>query len=250
MTDVSVRLLVFALVLTRISAFFLVLPIFGSSSIPMQIKAAMIILLSVFFMGIIPPPVITGQISWLESILMISIESVYGLALGIIASIVFSAVKLGAEIVDQQMGFAMAEIIDPVTGEASQPLGSFFEIIFILLFLSANGHHLFFKIISQSYAAFPAGTIPDIASLTGAIVQAGTVMLTVGLKIAAPMLAAFILLMIVMAVLARMVPEMNILFISFPLQVAMGLFMMAIFLPYISPFISEFAEFMDKLLPL
>jgi flagellar biosynthesis protein FliR len=250
MSDISIRLMVFALVLTRLSAFFLILPVFGSGSIPVQIKAAIILLLSAFFMWIIPPPAISGQISDIQAVLLISIEAVYGLALGLISTIVFSAVKLGAEIVDQQMGFSMAEIIDPVTGEATQPLGSLFEIIFILLFLSANGHHLFLKIISQSFVAFPAGSIPSVATLTGGIVQAGTVMMTAGLKIAAPMLAAFIILMIVLAVLARMVPEMNILFISLPLQVGMGLLMMAIFVPYISPFISEFAAVMDKLLPL
>jgi flagellar biosynthetic protein FliR len=75
-------------------------------------------------------------------------------------------------------------------------------------------------------------------------------MLIHGLKLAAPILAAFMLLMVVLAVLARMVPEMNILFISLPLRVGLGLLMVAIFLPFISSFVGEFAQLMGKLLPL
>ncbi len=250
MTDLTGPLLNFVMVLTRLSAFLLVLPVFGSNGVPARIKVSMTMLLSIFFLWIIPMPVTTGQISVLESVLLISSEAVYGLALGIIATLIFSTVRLGAEIVEEQMGFAMAQILDPLTGETSQPLGSLLETIFILLFLSANGHHLFLTIISRSYSAFPAGTIPTVTTLTNGIIQAGSVMLVAGLKLAAPMLVAFILLIIVLAVFARMVPEMNIFFISLPLQVGLGLLMMVIFIPYISPFVSEFAELMNKLLPL
>jgi flagellar biosynthetic protein FliR len=70
-----------------------------------------------------------------------------------------------------------------------------------------------------------------------------------GLKMAAPILAAFLLLMVVLAVLARMVPEMNILFISLPLRVGLGLLMVVAFLPFINTFVGEFADLMGKLLP-
>jgi len=64
------------------------------------------------------------------------------------------------------------------------------------------------------------------------------------------MLAASMLLMVVLAVLARMVPEMDILFISLPLRIGLGLLMVAAFLPLISTFVGEFAELMGKLAPL
>ena len=109
---------------------------------------------------------------------------------------------------------------------------------------------MFLLIISRSYESFPAGSIPTIPVLTEGIVQAGSTMLLHGLKLAAPILAAFLLLMVILAVLARMVPEMNILFISLPLRVGLGLLMVAIFLPFISSFVSEFTKLMGKLLPL
>jgi flagellar biosynthetic protein FliR len=144
----------------------------------------------------------------------------------------------------------MAQILDPLTGERAQPLGSLLEMIFILLFLSANGHHLFLMIISRSYDSFPAGSMPTIPVLAQGVINAGSTMLLHALKLAAPTLAAFIMLMVVLAVLARMVPEMNILFISLPLRVGLGLLMVAIFMPFISSFVGEFAKLMGKLLPL
>ncbi len=244
------KLLGLVMVLTRISALFLVIPVFGWKSIPARIKVAMTLLLAIFFSMITPLPLYAGHISLGKAILLISNEAIYGLALGLIVSLIFAAVRLGGRVIERQIGLAMAEILDPLTGERTQPLGSLLEMIFILLFLSANGHHLFLSIIFRSYEAFPAGSTPTISVLTGGVIQASSAMLVAGLKLAAPILAAFLLLMVVLAVLARIVPEMNILFISLPMRVGLGFLMVMIFLPFISSFISEFADLMGKLLPL
>jgi flagellar biosynthetic protein FliR len=244
------ELLAFAMVLTRISAFFLVLPVFGWKSIPVRLKVALTVLVAVFFSMITPLAIEPKGISVLEAILLIANEASYGLALGLIAALVFSAIKLSGRVVERQMGMAMAQIMDPLTGERTQPMGSLLEMIFILLFLSANGHHYFLLIISRSYEAFPAGSVPTIPVLAEGVIKAGSTMFLLGLRLAAPMLGAFLLLMVVLAVLARMVPEMNILFISLPLRVGLGLLMAAMFLPLINAFVGEFAEWMGKLLPL
>jgi flagellar biosynthetic protein FliR len=244
------KLLAFVMVTTRISAFFLVLPVFGWKSIPVSIKVAVTVLIAIFFSMILPSSFDAGNISTLEAGLLILNEAIYGLAMGLIVVVVFSVVKMAGRITERQMGMAMAQVLDPLTGERSQPLGSLLEMIFIILFLSVNGHHLFLLTISRSYEAFPAGSIPTIPVLTDGITQAGLAMFVASLRLAAPMLAAFLLLMVVLAVLARIVPEMNILFVSFPLRVGLGLLMVAIFMPFINSFVTEFADWMDKLLPL
>jgi len=244
------KLLGFVMVLTRISAFFIVLPVFGWKSIPVRIKVAMTVLLTIFFSMIVPFAIDPKRVSVLEAILLLSNEAIYGLALGLVVVAIFSAVKFSGRIIEREMGLAMAEILDPLTGERSQPLGSLLEMVFIILFLSANGHHLFLLIISRSYETFPAGSIPTIPLLTSGIIRAGSTMFVASLRLAAPLLAAFLVLMVVLAVLARIVPEMNILFISLPLRVGLGLLMTAIFMPFINGFVAEFADWMGKLLPL
>lgn len=247
---VTEKLLNFIMVLTRISAFFMVAPIFSWNIIPLRAKAALVLLIAIFFSMIKPSSVSPDGICVLEAILLISNEAIYGLALGLIAVLVFTAVKFGGRIIERQMGLAMANILDPLTGEMGQPLGMLLEMIFIILFLSANGHHLFLLIISRSYEAFPAGTMPSIPILTDGITKAGSTLLIAGLRLAGPILAAFLMLMVVLAVLARIAPEMNILFVSLPLRVGLGLLMAGIFLPMIFGFVTEFADWMGKLLPL
>jgi flagellar biosynthetic protein FliR len=237
------------MVLTRISAFFLVLPVFGWRSIPVRVKVAMTVLMALFFM-MAQPAVKGGPVSALETILLMANEATYGLALGIVGATLFSVVRFGGRIIERQMGMAIANIVDPLTGDRTQPLASLLEMIFIVLFLSANGHHLFLLVISRSYERFPVGSMPTIPVLASGLIQAGSTMLFAGLRLAAPMLAAFLVLIVILGVLARMVPEMNILFLSLPLRVGLGLLMVGIFLPFISGFVGEFADWMGKLLPL
>jgi len=243
-------LLGFTLVLTRISAFFLILPVFGWQAIPMQIKVAATVVLSVFFAAVVPLGIDVAEISTLKAMLLLAGEATYGLALGVIVTSLFSVVRLSGQIVEREMGLTMAEILDPLPGENGQPLGGLLEMIFVLLFLSANGHHLFLLLLSKSYTAFPAGTIPTIQTLTGGVLTAGSAMLIAALRLAAPMLAAFMVLMVALALLARLVPEMNILFISMPVRIGLGLIMAATFLPFLNGYVTEMAGWMAKLLPL
>jgi len=245
------KLLGFAMVLTRISAFFLLLPVFGWKIVPVRIKVALVLLLAIFFSIIAPDQAGNPkQVSLLKAILLIANEAIYGFALGLVIVCIFSVIQLAGGIIEREMGLTMAQILDPLTGEETETLGSLLETIFIILFLSANGHHLFLLIISRSYEAFPAGSIPTISILASGIIKAGSVMFLASLRLAAPMLAAFLLLLVVLAVLARTVPEMDILFISMPLRVGLGLLMVPIFLPIISGFVAEFADWLGKLLPL
>ena len=244
------KLLGFVLVLTRISACFLVLPVFGSRNIPANIKVAMTMLLAVFFSMVVRLPISGSGVSSLQAGLLIAGEAFYGLALGLIVNVVFSAVRFGVHIVEQEMGLTMAEVLDPLTGDSADPLSLLIEMLFIVLFLSVNGHHMLLMILSRSYDSFPVGSTPTIPVMTEGVIKSGTVMFVAALRMAAPMLAIFLLLKVVLAVLARIVPEMDVLFMSFPLTVGLGLLMAGIFLPLVNGFLPEFSQWMGKLLPL
>ena len=244
------KLLGFVLVLTRTSAFFLVTPIFSGEVIPTRIKVAIILLVTIFFATIAPSAVDFEKISELEAILLIGNEAIYGLALGLITIFIFSAVKLAGQMIEREMGLAMAEVLDPLSGESAESLSILLEMLFMLLFLSANGHHMLLLIVSKSYQAFPTGSIATISVLAEGIAKASSIMLMASLRLAAPMLAVFLLLLVVLAVFSRLIPDMDILFISMPLRVGLGLLMLGTFLPFINQFVAEFANWIGKLVPL
>jgi flagellar biosynthetic protein FliR len=243
------KMLGFVLVLTRVGAFFASSPVFSWQAIPVKVKVSLTILATIFFSSITSCPVSSETISLTGVGLMIANEAVYGLGLGFVATLLFATVKLSARIIERQMGLSMAQVLDPLSGDNGQPIGVLMEMIFILLFLSANGHHLLLMTISRSYEAFPVGSIPGIERLTEGIITAGGTMLLLGLKMSAPILAAFLLMMVVLAILARIAPETNVLFLSLPIRVGLGLLMVGIFLPFINNFIKEFAQWMDRLIP-
>jgi len=244
------KLLGFVMVLTRLSAFFLVSPVFSWKSIPKKIKVSIAFLMAIFFSTITSFNINVNEVSTLQAVILISNEAIYGLALGLITMLLFSAVRFGGRIIERQMGLNMAEVLDPLTSERAQPVGMLMEMIFILLFLNIKGHHLLLLIISRSYETFPAGSIPTIKILTVGITQASSALLLVGLKLSAPILATFLILFVTLAVLARIAPEMNILFISLPMRVGLGLMMATTFITLTKEYLFEYSDWMGKLLPL
>jgi flagellar biosynthetic protein FliR len=244
------RLFGFLMVLTRVSAFFLLVPVFSWEAIPVRIRVSAAFLLAVFFSMITPVAMDSRHISAMQAVLLTANEVVYGLALGLVVYVLFSVVKLSGHIIEQEMGLSMAEVLDPLTGEPGQPVGSMLEMIFIILFLAANGHHLFLLIIQRSYEVFPPGHTPAISALLGGVIESGSVMLTAGLRLAGPVVAGLLIVLIALAILARVVPEMDIFFISFPLRIGLGLLLIAMFVPLINEFIGEFTRMINKLLPL
>ena len=238
----------FVLLLARIGAFFAVLPLFSWQVVPMRVRAALAILTTAFFAVVRPGAISGADVHWVAATLLLIQEVLHGLALGLAVSIIFLAVQQGGRMIGLQMGLGDAGIIDPVTGETSRPLDMFFEVAFALLFLMCDGHHLFLLLMGKSYDVFPVGSEVNTAALAGALVQAGSAMLVLALKLAAPVLAAFLILAVVLCVLARVLPEMNILLTSFPLRVGLGLFMAAILLPSLDQFAVEIADWIKRLL--
>jgi len=239
-------LLPFVMLGARVAGFILVSPIFGWRAVPVVVRSGLVLLLTVFFAANIPNAVNPATTNWLYAIVLIGQEAVIGLALGLMARLVYSAVQQGGMIAAQQMGFSDAGVLDPISGSQSRPIATFFEMIFALLFLAAGGHHILLRIISSSFSSFPVAAAPDISVLAEGIVVAGSTMLLFALKLAAPILAAFLILSVLLCILARVLPEMNILMASFPLRVGAGIFMAAAIMPSLNSFTIELAKWMQK----
>jgi flagellar biosynthetic protein FliR len=242
------RILAFVIVLTRVSAFMMSAPLFSWVAIPIRIKVAVAFLTSIFFAMITPA---AGSVnSIIQVFLLLANEVVYGIALGLITTLLYSAVKISGRIAERQMGMAMAEAMDPFTGDRAQPIGMTMEILFMMLLLSVNGHHFFLRTIATSFEVFEPGTTPELTVLVKGIISSGSLMLTMGLKLAVPTIGVFMALTVVLGILARIAPEMNILFLSFPVRIGLGLIIITYLVPFINNYTVQFAKMLSKLLPL
>lgn len=238
----------FVLMLARISAFFMVLPIFGWTYLPTVVRAGIAMLVTLFYLIAMGPPAVAGGTDDLFSLTVVLVQEVFcGLGLGLAASFIFLSVQQAGKILSQLMGLSDAGIIDPVSGEESDVMEMFLELTFMVLFLAAGGHHLLLSIIGRSYQAFPVGSGPHVEVLTEVLVSAGADMMVFSLKICGPALAAFGILTLALAVLSKAMPDMNILYMSFPFRIGLGVFLAAAMVPTLSSFTSEFAQWMGRL---
>ena len=124
-------------------------------------------------------------------------------------------------------------------------IGTLYQMIFAVLFLAVSGHQILIALIFRSYEIFPLGQPPQVESLVNGLVDAGGLMLLCALKIAAPLLGGFLILAIILGVLARVMPEMNILMISMPLRVTLGVFLSIVILPTLNVALAEVTDFIE-----
>ena len=235
-----------ALLLMRVAGFFLVLPIFGSPAISVRVRVGAALSVTVFFGLILPAPANLGHVRSGSAILLMTRELLCGLGLGLAASLVFRSVQVGARFAERQMGFAIASVLDPSTGEQAAAISMLFERAFLMLFLVAGGHHLLLLAIGRSFEAFPIGAAPDASLLVRGLILSGTAMLNFAMRLAAPVIAAFVVLSVILGVLARVLPEMNVLLVSFPLRVGLGLFMAAALMPVMNDLTIELADWLSR----
>lgn len=247
--DLWAIVLPWLILLARISAFLAVLPMFGWQWLPMVVRAGMAVLLTASYGLAGHLPVLASlEPNLLASGILVVREILFGLGMGLAANLIFLSVQQMGRIISQQMGLAEAGIIDPVSGEESDVMEMFFQITFVLFFLAAGGHHLLLKVLWGSYQAFPVGETPAISALAETIVQAGSDMLVFALQLAAPLMAAFLVLTVALAALSRAMPEVNILFMSFPLRIGLGVFMAAAMVPLLRGFTAQMADWMGRYL--
>ena len=242
-------LMPYLLVLGRVSAFVATAPVLSWSIAPMPVRAGLALLLTLFFAVTIPVlPAAPTSLGW-AGVLMAG-EVAYGLALGLVIQLVFTAVKQAGSIAGMQMGLTMAEIIDPATNEEEGPVGLFLENIFVLLLLVSGGHHLLLRALGRSFELLPVGQLPRVAPLAEGVIQAGSMLFLFSLKLVGPVLVGLLLLSVILAVVARVVPEMNVLLVGLPVQILLGLVLTGAMIPTLGAFSDEMGQWIGRLLGL
>ena len=149
-------LLPVAMVFARTTAFVFTLPLFSSRSVPALLKAGLGMMLTVFFAHVVAAPAgAGGPVSPILMIVLLAREALCGLAIGLAARLIFTAVQQGGILIGRQMGFAMASVIDPSSGQQTQPFGIYLDVVFSLLFFAAGGHHLLLRLLQRSFDVLP-----------------------------------------------------------------------------------------------
>ena len=229
----------FMLVVARLSGLFLIAPIFSSPMIPPRIKVMILFVLAATLTPIVSNDVETVPTDIFDLVLAIGVESLIGFALGFSVAIVFSAVQIGASLIDTSIGFSMANIIDPLNNAQGAVLGSFYTMVATLSFLSVNGHHWLLAGFKRSFEVVPVGQMPDIELMIENLFATFTSLFSMAFQIAAPVLMTLLLVDVALGIVSRVVPQMNVFFVGVPLKIGIGLVAVIISLPSFTGFLQQ-----------
>ncbi len=234
----------FLLVLTRASGIFLISPFFGSMNIPVQIRAvAAFAMTLVVFPVIVEETVVTAPASILMFGGTVVQELFIGWLIGFVAYIAFAAINMSGKIMDMQVGFSVANVMDPTSGQQAPLIGSFLYNLAVIYFLIVNGHHMIIAGLVESFRRVPLDGLVWNNSLASFIGDITAGVLLVGMKIAMPVTFAILITNVGMGILARTMPQMNIFVVGIPLHLTIGIFMLSMLMPFYILFLySMFSE--------
>jgi flagellar biosynthetic protein FliR len=220
---------VFFLTFLRISSMLFLFPVFSSRQVPMQVRLGLGGLLSFIIFRVEPPPHLTGGA--FELIVGASAQVLVGVIVGFVASLLFTGISFAGELIDIQIGFAIANVINPQTQQNITVIGELQLTLATLIYLATNSHYLLIQGMAGSFNLLPLPYINLGPTVAGNLSLFFAQSFLIVFKIAAPVVVALFLTNVALALMARVAPQMNVFIIGLPLQVAVGLTMMAISLP-------------------
>lgn len=213
------------LVFLRLAALFAVAPVFGAREVPGPVRILLALALSVVVYPLVSAALAPVPRGLLELIAPVVRETLIGLALGMLVSLLFSAATLAGDLLDLQMGFNMAAVFNPALGAQAAMMSQFLYRYTLVVFLLVNGHHLLLAGVVRSFTALPAPRFSP-ASDAAVLRLVGDLVTTIfgaGLRIAAPALATLLLVDVALALVSRAAPQVNVFQLGMPIKVVAGL---------------------------
>jgi flagellar biosynthetic protein FliR len=229
----------------RALALFTSLPVLGQRIVPVRVRIALAFFIAVAAQATLPAMPVVALDSM--AALMIAAQQVLiGVALGFAVRLVFAAVEMAGEVIGLQMGLNFAAFFDPATASQTNGAGRLFGAMVGLLFVVVDGHLAVIAALVQSFNAFPVST--DVLGWLRVLQPQtwGTEVFHLGLWIALPMIGMLLFVNIVLGVISRVAPQINVFAVGFPITLAVGLIGMLVTLPMMeAPFTMALERMLD-----
>ena len=223
----------------RPGAAFLAAPIFGAPQVPVLLRFILAVAVGVPSILVATIVLPSGGMASVAGFALIIGEIIIGLALGFALQIGFAATSIAGEAMGNAMGLGFAATIDPMSGSGTPAIGQVLTILATLLFLAMDGHLAFITIIVESYRMLPVGGGLLSARSVEAVINLGGAMFAASVVLALPVVTGVILIQLVMALLARSAPALNLFAVGLPAALLGGLVLFAFAMPMLGGVITR-----------
>lgn len=233
MEQLLAQLPVYLLVVSRLGGLMLVSPIFANRAVPPQVRAALSFILGLLILprATAAPGVTEGAGLLVGAVL----EMLTGMIVGFFTQLVLAALQMAGALMDMDIGFAMVQIFDPVSGRPEPVLGTFFQTLALVVFLALDAHHWVIRALAESYTYVPAGGLTLGVAGPMYVVEYFGALLSLAVQLVLPFLAVMLLTTVALAGVNRAVSQLNIFTLGLAMKVLIGLAGLMLLLPYILP---------------
>jgi flagellar biosynthetic protein FliR len=218
--------------LTRILGFIAVAPPFGNRGVPMRVKIALGIFLSMIVAPSIAPLTNVDLMS-ITGIAVLMQQLIIGVAMGFIVRLIFAGVEMAGEVIGLTMGLGFATFYDPQTSGRSSAIAQFLVIIATLIFLSLDIHLAMFEAVINSFKTIPISTSLEMGFSVKNLAIWGQEIFRIAMMLSLPIVAALLITNIALGILTRAAPQLNLFGIGFPITITVGFLMLTLILPYL-----------------
>jgi len=236
----------FMLVLVRITAIFVAVPIFNTQSIPPTAKIGMSALLTFILMPVEKNALPHVPVETWPFMLMVMKEAVTGLVIGFAAMLIFAAIQIAAGLAGLQIGFRAANMVDPFLPGVGSSLDQFYGWLAVLIFFAVNGHHTLIMGIAKTFDVVPLGTLQIDSLLFGRILTLMATSFEAAVQVSIPLIGSLLLTDVALALVARTVPQVNVFFVGLPLKMGVGIGMLIVTIPITTGWIGRLLSQMGQ----
>ncbi|MFY4773900.1 flagellar biosynthetic protein FliR [Metabacillus sp. RGM 3146] len=238
----------FLLIFVRITSFFLILPVYSYKNIPVFHKIGFSFFLSWIIFLTLHPKVL--EINGLYFGILIK-EMLTGLFIGFIAYMILSAIQIAGSFIDFQLGFGIANVIDPMTGAQSPLTGQFLYTFALLFMLSVNAHHMLLDGVYYSFQFIPADQVSlpfDRHQILLFLLKSFSSMFLIAFQMAIPVVGSLFIVDVALGIVARTVPQMNVFVIGLPLKLGVGFIILIVVMGAMFMLINGLFETMTQMM--
>lgn len=234
-------LVVLILLSIRIMPLFILTPLLTTAGIPTTVLILWVFGLSVILLSGLNTSFSDIPLNLSGFILAGVKELLIGMLFAFGLFTLFGAFHFGGRIIDVQMGFGVATLIDPSTSNQAPLIGTFLNMLAVIVFVTSGGINLLLEGIAFSIEKIPVGQGFVDVNASILVAQFGS-MFIYSVMIVAPAMVAILLLDVGLGVMARTMPQVNVFIVSLPLKIFLGLFMMMIAMHYLTPVMFKMFE--------
>lgn len=239
------------MVFARIGSAFIMLPTIGETFLSPRARLGLAVVMSIVVAPVVAPIIPAIPPDLLPMLGLIGIEILVGIFIGTAARVLMGALAVAGTVIAFLSGLASALLFNPLLSDQGALQSVFLTLLGLLLLFATDMHHLLIRATVESYAMFEPGVVPMIGDMADTIGRVTADSFALGLQISAPIIVVAVMFYVLLGLLARLMPQMQVFFVAMPLQILVGTFVMMISLSGMMIwFVRQYAELVANFLPL